>query len=329
MSNFSADKDVAKLLKGVSRSFYLTLRMLPGPIRPQISVAYLLARTSDTIADTKLVARQQRVQLLQEFRAGKWQDLPKFLLPHHKDDDEKQLLERVGDCFKWLESFSADDQTRIRELLDTITRGQEGDLQRFTGEKLSALETDAELEEYTYAVAGCVGKFWTEMCVAHLPELAHWDVKKMTELGTSFGKGLQLINILRDFPEDIRQKRCYLPRQRIEKCDILLDGLKFPSSFAHIRKLYFEYVYKADEWLADGWHYAMQIPKSQWRLRLACIWPILIGLATLQKLRKTDNVLAAPRVKISRFTVYEIMARSFLAVKSDRSLETLRNQWRH
>ena len=43
------------LLRDVSRSFYKTLAILPGSIRPQISLAYLLARTTDTIADTEIV----------------------------------------------------------------------------------------------------------------------------------------------------------------------------------------------------------------------------------------------------------------------------------
>ena len=43
------------LLRATSRSFYLTLRVLPGGVRPQISLAYLLARTSDTIADAQAI----------------------------------------------------------------------------------------------------------------------------------------------------------------------------------------------------------------------------------------------------------------------------------
>ncbi len=39
------------LLKRTSRSFYLTLRVLPAAVRPQIGLAYLLARTTDTVAD--------------------------------------------------------------------------------------------------------------------------------------------------------------------------------------------------------------------------------------------------------------------------------------
>src|ERR1051325_6792278 len=56
------------LLKNVSRSFSLTLRVLPKKIRPQIGLAYLLARTTDTIADTELVPVEQRLKLLQALR---------------------------------------------------------------------------------------------------------------------------------------------------------------------------------------------------------------------------------------------------------------------
>src|SRR5438034_10320920 len=57
---------LTSLLKQVSRSFYLTLRALPRPIRPHIGVAYLLARASDTIADTDIVPVEPRLRALQE-----------------------------------------------------------------------------------------------------------------------------------------------------------------------------------------------------------------------------------------------------------------------
>ena len=56
------------LLKEVSRSFYLTLRVLPKSIRLQIGLAYLLARTTDTVADTEIVSVEQRLKLLQALR---------------------------------------------------------------------------------------------------------------------------------------------------------------------------------------------------------------------------------------------------------------------
>ena len=57
------------LLRSVSRSFYTTLRVLPRPIRSQIGLAYLLARATDTIADTEIVPVQNRLDALDQLRA--------------------------------------------------------------------------------------------------------------------------------------------------------------------------------------------------------------------------------------------------------------------
>src|ERR1019366_2971803 len=62
----ASEEPLGKLLKEVSRWFYLTLRMLPAKIRSPIGLAYLLDRTTDTIADTELVAVEQRLEALRQ-----------------------------------------------------------------------------------------------------------------------------------------------------------------------------------------------------------------------------------------------------------------------
>ena len=46
------DENIDRLLKATSRSFYLSLQILPGQIKDQVGLLYLLARVADTIADT-------------------------------------------------------------------------------------------------------------------------------------------------------------------------------------------------------------------------------------------------------------------------------------
>ncbi|HTI56205.1 MAG TPA: squalene/phytoene synthase family protein, partial [Verrucomicrobiae bacterium] len=58
------------LLRRVSRSFYLSLTVLPPAVRPTIGLAYLLARASDTIADTRLIDRTSRITHLETLRAA-------------------------------------------------------------------------------------------------------------------------------------------------------------------------------------------------------------------------------------------------------------------
>src|SRR5436190_1761412 len=149
------------LLKEVSRSFYLTLRVLPRAIRPQISLAYLLARATDTIADTEIVPIAQRLEALQFLRdrilAKSGRPLNFALLAQHQSSrGERELLERCNEAIALLGSLSVADQASIREVLEMITSGQELDIKRFStanANQIFALATDQELDDYTYRVA--------------------------------------------------------------------------------------------------------------------------------------------------------------------------------
>ena len=305
------------LLRDVSRSFYLTLRVLPRAIRPQISVAYLLARASDTVADTKAVPRAKRVAILNQLQSlTRVPELGEFVA-HQATPAEEQLLQRLGDCLAVLDQFAEADARRIQELLRVIIRGQIFDLERFPGESgadVVALQDDAELDQYTYLVAGCVGEFWTRMCQAHLPELAGWQDGRMEALGVRFGKGLQLVNVLRDLPKDLRIGRCYLPVAAPRR---LLE----PAQYEAVRPEYARWLDRAVAHLDAGWEYTLQIPRSLKRLRLACIWPIWIGLKTIARLRVSNPLDPAQRIKISRAEVYRLMGRSLWCVRSDAALQ--------
>ncbi|MCC6356819.1 MAG: squalene/phytoene synthase family protein [Verrucomicrobiae bacterium] len=326
---------IGPLLRDVSRSFYLTLRVLPPELRPAISLAYLFARASDTIADTKVVPRERRRELLVRFR-GQFEHGPRpedldlvraDLAPAQSLPAEKILLERLDECFAMWGSLPDDDRARIAGLLGVITRGQEGDLVQFPGEnerELAAFETDRQLDDYTYAVAGCVGEFWTQMCAAHLPRLAKWDLPEVTSLAIRFGKGLQLTNILRDLPKDLRIGRCYVPRQALAQAGLRPEDLLSPGTEARFRALYHAYLDRTLDHLGCGQRYTLSIPPSLWRLRLACAWPILIGLKTISLLRENRHALdPARRIKISRGHVYGIIVRSLLVCRNDAGLKAL------
>jgi farnesyl-diphosphate farnesyltransferase len=306
------------LLKEVSRSFYLTLSKLPKTIRWQISLAYLLARTTDTIADTEIVPVEQRLKMLQALRErilGKSSAPLDFsqLAQQQGSPAERVLLERCEDSLALLESQSALDQKLIREVLDVITGGQELDLQRFgnpTPGKIVALKTHAELDDYTFRVAGCVGQFWTRICLAHQFSTAQTANAAFEELGVRFGKGLQLVNILRDIPADLAKGRCYVPSEKLAGIGLSPSDLLQPETEPKFRPLYNSYLALAESHLAAGWEYTNLIPVSQIRVRLACAWPILIGLQTLRRLRSGNILDPRQRIKIDRREVKGIMLRT-------------------
>jgi farnesyl-diphosphate farnesyltransferase len=290
-----ADRELTgPLLRDVSRSFYLTLRVLPASLREPISLAYLLARAADTIADTEAVPRAKRVLCLRE-----WQSLTRVpnlgaIADNQALPAERELLARLDECLDRLNAFGTVDCRLIQHLLETIITGQIFDLERFTG-PLVALRDDAELDRYTYLVAGCVGEFWTRMCQAHLKGMECWSDGVMVERGICFGKGLQLVNILRDIAEDRRRGRQYLP-----------DLADYPR-----------WLDRAVDHLDAGWQYTLSIPAKHWRVRLACTWPIWIGLETIALLRqaKTDQRVVVPQGVVNR-----LLVRSFLTCRSNRAL---------
>ena len=189
------------LLKQVSRLFYTTLVVVPADVRDQVSLAYLFARAADTIADTELIDRPRRLDLLGQLKAQfvsdqiAWtqiREIQRAVGPIQQNSSERILLERLEDCFKLFQTFSPDDRRRVQRLMTTLTQGMEMDLTVFPGtsaENLTALKTLDDLDRYTYYVAGCVGEFWTDLMCAHRKALASWKVREMSEVGVRFGKG--------------------------------------------------------------------------------------------------------------------------------------------
>jgi len=322
------------LLKSVSRSFYLTLRVLPSSIRDQVGLAYLLARTTDTVADTRLVSVDLRLETLRGMRhaivaaaGGAFPQTPDFtkLTPSHDvtslqgSSAERALLQSFHRALEMLRSLSSGDRRRIQDLLEQIIRGQELDLVRFgasSTDQIIALETDAKLEEYEYLVAGCVGEFWTKMCLAHV--IPHMRQKELIllENGVRFGKGLQLVNILRDLPQDLRQGRCYLPSIRLSEHGLTPQMLLNAAVVDRFRPVYAVYLKQAEEHLRAGWDYTNSIPRRQIRVRLACAWPILIGMKTLEYLSAGNALDYKSRIKISRPEVRSLILRSIICYPS-------------
>jgi farnesyl-diphosphate farnesyltransferase len=275
-------------------------------------LAYLLARTTDTIADTEIVSLEQRLAALSALRArilGETTDLPPLgdLSKKQGSPAEQVLLQRIPEALTLLDQTEAGDKQLIRQVLDVITSGQVLDLKRFAEadeNKLVALENEGELDDYTYRVAGCVGEFWTKICRRHLFPEAKIDDTWLLAQGIRYGKGLQLTNILRDLPRDLRQGRCYIPAEALLMYGLVPGKLLKLENEDQFRPLYHSYLGLAHDHLAAGWAYTQALPWSCVRVRLACAWPILIGVRTLRKLQTGPILDPQQRVKVSRTEVW-------------------------
>jgi farnesyl-diphosphate farnesyltransferase len=94
-----------------------------------------------------------------------------------------------------------------------------------------------------------------------------------------------------------------------------------PASLNRIRPLLNELLDLSLSHYQAGWRYTLAIPRREWRLRLACAWPLLIGVSTLTRIRASCQLLDPDvRLKIARSQVYGIVLRSLLGVWSNRAL---------
>jgi farnesyl-diphosphate farnesyltransferase len=315
----------ASLLRSVSRSFYLSVRILPRDLRDPIGLAYLLARATDTVADTAELSadvRGENLRLLADAIQGNSPAeaatrLRQSFVPLQKHFVGRALIDALPACLDWLERTPDSDRTDIREVLLKINRGQSLDVERFRNvAELHALKNEAELEEYTYLVAGCVGEFWTRLCFRYLRNFAKSRPPEMLELGKRYGMGLQLVNIIRDAGSDLRNGRCYFPADELAAQGIAPETiLREPERMAAILR---KWLGAAQTGLAAGLDYCCAI--ENFRVRFATVLPALIGARTLALLRDAGPVALSHRVKMPRGEVRNIMILTIVKRASPPSL---------
>ncbi len=320
---------LAGVLRGVSRSFYLTLRVLPLDLREPVGLAYLLARAADTVADTRLIPPGDRLDHLLGFRdqvkgparLEALRQLELALTGKQSRPAEHELLTRLPSAFSMLEGSPEPDRSLVRSVVLALTRGMETDLTTFPAEdsgRIAAFEDDAALDRYTYDVAGCVGEFWTAITMAHVPSLKAWDGERMAQTGVAFGKALQLTNVLRDVPKDLQMGRCYLPLAGLSATGLSPEELLDPSSGVMARPVLVAWIEAALGHYASAEEYLLAIPRRCVRLRLAVLWPVLIGLATLARLARNRQWLDMDHPsRVGRGWVYRTMVFSIPGARSN------------
>jgi farnesyl-diphosphate farnesyltransferase len=316
------------ILRLVSRSFYLSILFLPNKLRNPVALGYLLARASDTIADTTelpIELRLEKLQLLARAIQGEAlgnaiDDLIASVAPLQKNESERALIESLPTCLDWLDRTDVFDREEVRAVLEKINRGQLLDLERFRDPKqLVSLEAAADLDEYTYLVAGSAGEFWTRLCFHHLRKFSTRSESDMLELGKRYGQGLQLINILRDAGEDLRAGRCYFPNE--ELAPVAMEAPQIVREPQRFLPVYRKWREKAEQGIKAGFEYSNSIRNR--RVRIATVLPALIGARTLALLKEAGATMLHRRIKVPRKEVRSIITSITSSLGSRSRIETL------
>jgi farnesyl-diphosphate farnesyltransferase len=332
------------LLSRVSRSFDLSIRLLPPALQAPVAIGYLLARATDTVADTSALPLAERQALLDGMkeaihtpRDASAQDrhpqihgLTQAFAAQQTNPHERALMQALPECLALLHTLSQADQASVRTVLGHITRGQQQDMSLFGlgPEQLVALPTEGDLDLYTWLVAGCVGEFWTELCGRHLPGYSLLPQAEMMRIGREYGMGLQRLNIIRDMGADLADGRCYWPQATLAQAGLTPEWLAQAAiskldpnldTLTPLTPLYTQWLDHTQAQLACGMRYALAL--QPWRLRLASALPALIGARTVSLLRQAGPAALSQRVKMPRHEVRALLWRLALGWGSRQALD--------
>jgi farnesyl-diphosphate farnesyltransferase len=211
--------EIDNLLRKTSRTFALTIPLLPAPTRAEVEVAYLLFRIIDSFEDAKNWAPQRRIEALERFSTLLESD-PEACAPLvaecQKDppvahEGYQELLAKMSFVLGVFSAVRAPARACIRRHVRRSADRMAGVVRRCQPDGTLALLSLEDLSMYCYGVAGIVGEMLTELYLLERPELDGIAAELRAD-AVEFGEGLQLVNILKDAARDAEEGRTYLPR---------------------------------------------------------------------------------------------------------------------
>lgn len=220
-----------QVLEETSRTFYMPIVKLPKGLQEAVAAGYLCMRAIDEIEDHPTLPAAVKAKLLQEiclildsqtsvaaFDHARFEAL---FAPHREQLPEVTL--RLAEWACYAPDFIA---ARVWEATSAMAgRMRDWVLNGFT------VSSQADLDRYTYSVAGAVGLL--------LCDLWAWfeHVQIHRSLAIQFGRALQSVNILRNRKEDLQRGVDFYPeswsdaemqnyaRRNLHDFDTYLQGL--------------------------------------------------------------------------------------------------------
>lgn len=297
-------------VKKVSRTFALSIKILPPDLRAYTGHAYLICRFLDSLEDApnlsvskKREALDIAIESLNSFdKIRKYSAYFAEIASQSRIKKyEKTLLTNSADLFGCFSVFPENIWKITRKWTVEMAEGMKK--YAFGNDKhKSGLKTIAELDEYTYYVAGTVGNLLTDMFSLEEYKIPAEKQQIMYHNAVQFGKALQLVNIIKDSRVDIMEGRCFVPEELFEKYNSNIDSFLDARDTGKIKCVFLELIRYAENYLGYALEYIRAIPARNWRIRLGCIWPITLAYKTLLRLKRNldEFVRGSTTFKIKR-----------------------------
>ncbi len=298
------------MLEKVSRTFALTIPVLPDPLRRIVGNAYLLCRIVDTVEDEPALSPAQKERFAWEFvrAVGGEYDPEGFsielapLLSAFTTPAAKELIGQTPYVLGVTGSFPPEQRDALKRCLRIMAEGMVG-FQKRRDSGRRGLGDEAALDRYCYHVAGVVGEMLTELFCLHIPEDLGAERKEMTALGRSFGQGLQMTNILKDVWDDLERGACWLPRSVFDRVGFNLDDLQQGQDSPEFERGLGVLLGVAHGHLANALEYTLRIPAREVGIRTFCLWSVGMAILTLRKINRRRGYTSGSQVKITRSSV--------------------------
>jgi len=286
-----------------------------------VGVAYLTLRVADYFEDNERMPPEEKIRYLEAWAdalasrlpsAGAGNSTSTFSGPDAYDDATPDALAARASGLV-LDAYAAlpEEEREIvgRHVVDS-TRGMARWVR--TG---PAFETEADLDDYMFEVAGRVGLLLTDLFARRSAAVARRH-EEMTRLGVEFGLGLQTVNVIRGLSSDPDRGWIFVPRAFVPaEVDAPAPLWRDPDG-TPARALLEALVDKASRHLDAARRYVLGIPRREHGLRVFCVLPLLFARRTIELSRANPRVFT-DEVKLTRRDVVAIARRTRLLAASN------------
>ena len=321
----SAERFAREVLPSVSRTFALSIRVLPGALGRAVRAAYLLCRIADTLEDEPTLAAASKAALLDELTrcfddSAAADEFPNRVTAITGDAAHVRLTQHADLVFVLYRSLPVATQVHVRRWVGEMIGGMRKFVLLYPhGIRIQSLE---EYKEYCYYVAGTVGYLLTDLWHEHVPSIGDRQYAVLREKCRAFAEALQTVNILKDVATDAEQENSiYIPEELLRQHGSSHATILAPDRLRGTREALATLVQLAWHDLEGARSYLLLIPRRAVPIRLFCVLPLLFAYATLRDLTRTPQALARRDVvKISRREVKSLTLFGFLVILSNRGL---------
>ena len=316
-----------EVLRGVSRTFALTIPQLPAALRDVVGNAYLLCRITDSIEDEPVLTPPQKRRFASRFVdvvEGR-EDAEDFgrelgaLLSSSTTASERDLVANTPTVIRITRGFRDSQRRALVRCVRIMAEGM-SDFQQL--DTSGGLRDQRELDRYCYVVAGVVGEMLTELFCDYSNEIGERR-DELLPLAVSFGQGLQMTNILKDVWEDLRRGACWLPRDIFLRAGFDLRALPAGRDDPAFGRGLVELVGIARGHLLNALQFIQLIPARESGIRRHCVWALGMAVLTLRRIHATPDFRSGQEVKISRRSVRAVTTLGSLAARWNSALGLL------